>query len=164
MFLDNKRSEAYLCLRNLSQRKQHVELTSIWCQYVENKPSSFHIILTYFFDKISIGKKIDIFFQRNSMGEKKTSFRCAFFELLSIEKKLMFFRCILSMQLQWMKNWDNSDLLILMILKEKNRFPFDIFFDKFLTYQKLKLLRRLFFKYFCFDVVFQSNSASTWIS
>ena len=98
-------------------RKIDVNSMSILCQYVENKIStSFHVVFTYFFDEILMGKISTSFLQTfvevismswksssfwrtwfnvNSMCEKLTSFRRTLFNLILMGEISTSFRCTL---------------------------------------------------------------------
>ena len=87
---------------------------SILRRYVERKLSrNFHVILTYFFDVISISEKLTSFrltfidvismgqksslflrtlFNIISMGKKSTWFRRTYFDVISMDEKLASFR------------------------------------------------------------------------
>ena len=71
-------------------RQIDVDSMLILRRYVEKKISmNFHIMSTYFFNVISMGKKLTLFrrsfIDESLMGEKSTPFRLTFFDLISLD-------------------------------------------------------------------------------
>ena len=78
-------------------RRMDVDLMSILRRYVKKKISiNFHVILTYFFDAISMGEKSTsfrrTFFNVTLISEKSTSFQRTFFDVISMSEKSISFR------------------------------------------------------------------------